>query len=43
MNTIFTNPEKTKTSKLHVLILDLTDKLHVRRGAKSIAIPNLSI
>ena len=43
MNTIFMNSENSKTSKPHVLILKLTDKLDLRRGEKSIALSNLSI
>ena len=31
------NSENSKTSKPHVLILKLTDKLDLRRGEKSIA------
>ena len=37
------NSENSITSKYHVLILKLTDKLDLRRGEKSIALPNLSI
>ena len=37
------NDEKSKTSKPHVLILKLTDKLDLRRKEKSIALSNLSI
>ena len=43
MDTIFMNPENSKTSKPHFLILKLTDKLDLRRGEKSIALSNLSI
>ena len=43
MNAIFTNPENSKTSKPHVLILKLTDKLDLRGGEKSIAFSNLNI
>ena len=43
MNTIFMDSENSKTSKPHVLILKLTDKLDLRRGEKSIALSNLSI
>ena len=39
MGTIFMNSENTKTSKSHVLILNFTDKIDLRRGEKS----NLSI
>ena len=34
--------ENIKTPKPHVLTLNLTDKLDLRRGAKSIALSNLS-
>ena len=43
MDTIFTNSENSKTSKLHVLILKLTNKLDLRMGEKVIAISKLSI
>ena len=43
MDTIFMNPENSKTSKPHSLILKLTDKLDLRRGEMSIALSNLSI
>ena len=43
MNTIFINSEDSKTSKPHVLILKLTDKLDLRRGEKNIALSNLRI
>ena len=43
MNTIFINCEDSKTSKPHVLILKLTDKLDLRRGEKNIALSNLRI
>ena len=43
MDTIFINSENSKTSKLYVLILNLTDKIDLRRGEKSIALSNLSI
>ena len=43
MDTILTNSENTKTFNAHVLILKFTDKLDLRRGEKSIALPNLSI
>ena len=43
MDTIFINSENSKTSKPHVLILKLTDKLDLRRGEKSMALSNLSI
>ena len=37
------NSGNSKTSKSHVLILKLTDKLDLRRGEKSIALSSLSI
>ena len=43
MDAIFMNTEYSKTSKPHVLILKLTDKLDLRRGEKIIALSNLSI
>ena len=43
MNTIFMNSEISKTSFLHVLILNLTDKIDLRRGKNSIALSSLSI
>ena len=43
MDTIFMNSENSKTSKLHVLLLKLTDKLDLRIGEKIIALSNLSI
>ena len=43
MDTIFMSSENSKTSKPHVLILKLTDKLDLRRGEKIIGLSNLSI
>ena len=37
------NPENSKSSEPHVLILKLTDKLDLRRDEKVIALSNLSI
>ena len=37
------NSENSKTSKLHVLTLKLTDKLDLRLGEKVIVLSNLSI
>ena len=34
MDAIFMNSENSKTSKPHVLVLKLTDKLDLRRGEK---------
>ena len=36
MDTIFRNSENSKTSEPHVLRLNLTDKLDLRRGEKSL-------
>ena len=35
--------ENSKTPKSHALIINLTDKLHFKRGAKSIVLSNFSI
>ena len=43
MDTTFMNSENSKTSKPHVLILKLTNKLDLRIGEKIIALSNLSI
>ena len=43
MDTTFMNSENSKTSKPHVLILKLSNKLDLRSGEKSIALTNLSI
>ena len=43
MDTICINSKNTKTSKPHVLILNLNDKIDLRRGEKSIALSSLSI
>ena len=43
MDAIFINSENCKTYEPHVLILNLTDKLNLRRGEKSITLSNLSI
>ena len=37
------NPENSRTSEYHVLLLKLADKLDLRRGQKSVALSNLSI
>ena len=36
MDTIVISSENTKTSKPHVLILNLTDKIDLRRGKKTL-------
>ena len=43
MDTIFMNSENSRTSKYHVLVLKLTDKLDLKRGQKSVVLSNLSI
>ena len=43
MGTIFVNSKNSKISKPHVLIINFTDKLDLRRGENRIALPNLSI
>ena len=42
MDTIFVNSENSNNSELHVLILELTNKLDLRLGEKVIALSNLS-
>ena len=41
MDTIFMNSENRRTSEYHVLMLNLTDKLDLRRGQKTAALSNL--
>ena len=43
MNTRFMNLENNKTSKSHILVLKLTNKLDLRIGEKVLALSNLSI
>ena len=43
MDTIFMDSENSRTSKDHVLVLKLTNKLDLRRGLKTVALSNLSI
>ena len=43
MNTIFVNSENSKTSDPHMLLLNLTDKIDLRRKDKYTALLNLSI
>ena len=38
MDTIFMNSENSKSSKTHVLVLKLTNKLDLRMGKKVIAL-----
>ena len=37
------NSEKSKTSEPHVLMLQLTDRLYLRRSEKNVALANLNI
>ena len=37
------NSKNSKTSKSRVLILNLTDKIDLRRGEKNVALSNFSI
>ena len=43
MNTIFMNSKNSKTSDSHRLLLNLTDKIDLRRKDKYIALSNLKI
>ena len=43
MDTIFMDSKNSRTSKPHVLMLKLTDKLDLRRGEKSIALSNFRV
>ena len=43
MNTIFMNSGNIKTSEPHRLLLNLTDKIDLRRKDKYFALSNLSI
>ena len=43
MDTILMNSEKSKTSKTHILKLNLTDKIDKQKSEKSVALSNLSI
>ena len=43
MDTIFMNSENSRTSEYHVLALNLTNKLDLRRGQKTIALSNPNI
>ena len=43
MDTIFMNSKNSKTSKSHLLVLKLTNKLDLIIGEKTIALSNLSI
>ena len=43
MDTIFMNSKNSRTSKYHVLVLKLAEKLDPRKSQKSVALSNLSI
>ena len=43
MDTIFMNSENSKTSAPHRLLINLTDKIDLRRKDKYVALSNLSI
>ena len=43
MDTIFMNSENSKTSHPHRLLLNLSDKINLKRSDKYVALSNLSI
>ena len=43
MNTIFVNSGNSKTPDLHRLLLNLSDKINLKRSDKYVALSNLSI
>ena len=43
MDTIFMNSEKSKISYPHRLLLNLSDKINLKRSDKYVALSNLSI
>ena len=43
MDTIFMNSKNSKTSGPHKLLLNLTDKINLKRSDKYVALSNLSI
>ena len=43
MDTIFINSENTKTSDSHRLLLDLLDRINLKRTDKYVTLSNLSI
>ena len=43
MGTIFINSENSKTSDPHRLLLNLTDKINLKRSDKHVALSNLKI
>ena len=43
MNAIFMNSKNSKRSDLHRLLLNLTDKINLKRKEKYVALSNLSM
>ena len=43
MNTIFMSSKNSKTSNPHGLLLDLTDKINLKRSDKYVALTDVSI
>ena len=43
MKTIFMNSKSSETSNCHRLLLNLTDKINLKRSDKYVALSNLSI
>ena len=43
MDSTYVNSKNSKTSNPHVLILNLTDKIDLRRGEKNVVLSNLNI
>ena len=43
MNTIFMNSENSKTPDPHRVLLNLSDKINLKRSNKHVAISNLSV
>ena len=43
MDTIFMNSENSKTSDPHILLLNISDKINLKRSDKYDALSNLSI
>ena len=43
MDTIFINSKNSKTSDSHRLLINLTDKINLKRSNKYVALSNLSI
>ena len=43
MDTIFMNSQNSKTSDLHILLINLTDKINFKGSDKYVSLSNLSI